>query len=442
MAFKTITLAALRKFERDLYLCYATRAFNYATLTVLLWDMVLTMQREVEVVWSARWTITKSLYLINRYVTPFFVIMHIWAFSGQSRGLSDTTCRVIYSVSSVAAIVTVSFVSLVVIIRLYAVYELSSRTFFLFLFYWFFTLLAFGGLTIPALWNRLDRMRYNPAFNVCIFKFSPTFWTILLPVVIEHGILFIFLIKNAMNTPKSCQSAALATVYRGGVLFYGFTFSILLSAMITWRFFGSLSSTAFTVGLFLTMATTRLLLHIKPPRKRTGPSSGSRSQMDIGPGVDHSGIIGDNALPFTFTSKLSEPPVAYRISDSTRTVPRSGIVQRFVEERNHSPSSSISSFSSSSKNNQFRILNLGRRSVQVEQTLIRQRAWWLFGTEYVPVETRVIIDRQYEEELADGATTKMDNRLTVSEDRSVLGSSYKYSRGISVSRLGWFDHWL
>ncbi|KAL0575100.1 hypothetical protein V5O48_006876, partial [Marasmius crinis-equi] len=58
---------------------------------MLLYDYLLTFSEEVELIWKARWTIPKVLFLIMRYCVPAALLIHIHQFSGISdAGLSDT----------------------------------------------------------------------------------------------------------------------------------------------------------------------------------------------------------------------------------------------------------------------------------------------------------------------------------------------------------------
>ncbi|KAG8812652.1 hypothetical protein FRC17_001915 [Serendipita sp. 399] len=220
------------------------------------------------------------------------------------------------------------------------------------------------------------------------------------------------------------------------------------------------------------MATTRLLLHLKLRKRPRNPGD---SQREVHP----SQLKLADVPTMPFTPAPSEPRPVYKTpitgvktphsqvegdhpfnasitNDARPVIPPSTtetIQQKFIKGKTNYPShstsfslSSSASFSSTSRltqNDPFRIHNLGRGSVQVEQTFIRQRAWWLFGSEYIPLETRVFINRQYGRDGIDGEKTMGGDGYAPSEDKSVLSSSRRhYERGISVSRLGWFDHWL
>lgn len=101
--------------------------------------------------------------------------------------------------------------------RLYALYQLSSRVFYGLIALWSLTLLAVGMLLIFNFWLNLNRtwstdavkytnfaaeLVYTPSVNICVTTVQATAWTLWLPSVIEHGTLCLFLIFNAMSTPR------------------------------------------------------------------------------------------------------------------------------------------------------------------------------------------------------------------------------------------------
>lgn len=43
------------------------RAFGFASLTLLLWEHLITLPDEIQLIWPSRWTSVKALFLISRY---------------------------------------------------------------------------------------------------------------------------------------------------------------------------------------------------------------------------------------------------------------------------------------------------------------------------------------------------------------------------------------
>jgi len=392
----------LVKLENAVSATYTIRAANAAALTLFLWDVLLNLSREIPIVWTTRLTVIKVLYLVNRYVAPLSMAVHIWTFSGLSSGLSDSRCRIIYSIASLAELLCISFVSLVIAIRLYAVYELSSRALYIFIAFWFIIFVSVSALTVPNLWLRLNSMRYVPVFNVCALNISSTFWTQLLPKVIEHGVLCIFLIYNAMSTPRSSQTAMVAMLYRGGIVYYAFTFVVLMSTMMAWRFGSTLyiGMTAFTTGLFLTMSASHLLLNMGSQK-----NPGWEEETDTMPLNTYPS---NQEVPFVKMLRY------HRSQTSTPTLTNDAFkygTQAFDSVRSRS----------SSRASTLHSMHSEGTTIRVQETYVRKRAWWLLGAEYgaPAVERRVIIDRFMDLETPEYVV-----------------------QGVKISRLGKFDSWL
>uniref|UniRef100_A0A0W0ETA0 DUF6533 domain-containing protein n=1 Tax=Moniliophthora roreri TaxID=221103 RepID=A0A0W0ETA0_MONRR len=55
----------------------ALRYISAAGLVMLLYDHLLCFDDEVALIWKARWTIPKTLYLLLRYVVPICIAIHL-----------------------------------------------------------------------------------------------------------------------------------------------------------------------------------------------------------------------------------------------------------------------------------------------------------------------------------------------------------------------------
>jgi len=65
--------------ERMMFLINAdttVRYLLYSALGLMLWDHMLTFQTEVQLVWRARWTVIKALFLFNRYITSVVIAVN------------------------------------------------------------------------------------------------------------------------------------------------------------------------------------------------------------------------------------------------------------------------------------------------------------------------------------------------------------------------------
>jgi hypothetical protein len=203
----------------------------------------------------------------------------------MSNTINHQVCRVIYSIASVAEVLCMSFISLIIVLRsvLSAQYQHLAPTVAQIVFYVptlqsdfihhglilasndissgrfddpkhmdAFGLYVVFGL-ICGIFAQCPRtaIKYLRKTNICAWKLTPTMWTQWLPKVVDHGLFCIFLFFNAMSTPRlviftsrntvahwvhsSSQTAMLAILYRDGILYYSFTFIILLMTLLVSR---------------------------------------------------------------------------------------------------------------------------------------------------------------------------------------------------------------
>lgn len=366
------------------------RSFNCVTLTLLLWDMVLTIRTEIAVVWTARLSVVKTLFLLNRYLTPAVVILHLWTFSGVASGLNTPICRVIYSIAAVAEFISIAIVSLVIILRLYSLYELSHRAFYGILVFWSIMLMSAAALLITNFWLDLNKLVYSRSLNICVADLQEKLWTQWLPSLADHGFLAAFLTINAMSTPRPAQTRILAVIYRDGILYNVFAVIVLLATILIWRFTGPVYSVLalFSPGIFLAMASSHFLLSMK--------TCDSIQQIS-------------NSQP---------PPTSYRMSPlNFKHMAHDSYYRDDVTSDSVCSTSNGGHVTSGTSEN----MHGDGRSVRMQTTFLKKRAWWLFGATYERVVTDTLI------EVA---------------PRNDLGENGMPMARLQVSRLGRYDQWV
>lgn len=58
---------------------HIVRYLLYSALTAMVWDHILTFRREVKYIWRAQWTVSKALFIFNRYVTATIIAGNAWS---------------------------------------------------------------------------------------------------------------------------------------------------------------------------------------------------------------------------------------------------------------------------------------------------------------------------------------------------------------------------
>lgn len=107
------------------------RACQYVSavgLVILLWDHFLTVHDEVELVWRARLSFPKLLFLFNRYVVPACLIILTYATSGFSDDiLSDSFCQTWFGVGIVVGMVSIGTSNFLILLRLWVLWDRKTR---------------------------------------------------------------------------------------------------------------------------------------------------------------------------------------------------------------------------------------------------------------------------------------------------------------------------
>ncbi|KAG1797257.1 hypothetical protein EV424DRAFT_96840 [Suillus variegatus] len=93
---------------------------------VVVYDWVLTLGQEIELIWRQRWTLMTVLYLTIRYIgIPYSVVCLLRSMPSVS--LTDAVSTIAYYVSDVTNVAVTAMLGVIMIARLYAMYQGSRR---------------------------------------------------------------------------------------------------------------------------------------------------------------------------------------------------------------------------------------------------------------------------------------------------------------------------
>jgi hypothetical protein len=83
----TTSMDVEKELDDILYLS-ATRYSSLAAVVVLVYDYILCLADEADLIWDGRWNRGKIIYLLNRYVPTVNMLIHIHTFLNHSLSLS------------------------------------------------------------------------------------------------------------------------------------------------------------------------------------------------------------------------------------------------------------------------------------------------------------------------------------------------------------------
>ncbi|KAG1786229.1 uncharacterized protein HD556DRAFT_1531150 [Suillus plorans] len=120
--------------------------WGVAAGVVVVYDWVLTLRQEIELIWRQRWSLMTVLYLTIRYIgIPFSVINLLPIMPSVS--LTDAVSTITYYTESVINLVVTAMLGVIMIARLYAMYH-GSRKMLIFLVIIFLAVIITCGVIL------------------------------------------------------------------------------------------------------------------------------------------------------------------------------------------------------------------------------------------------------------------------------------------------------
>ncbi|KAG2358369.1 hypothetical protein BDR07DRAFT_1523984 [Suillus spraguei] len=102
--------------------------WSIAASVVLVYDWVLTLGQEIELIWRQRWSLMTVLYLVIRYIGIPITVMN--ALENMSLILmTDERCNIMNYIRNETAVVVTAMLGVIMIARLHAMYQRSTMMF-------------------------------------------------------------------------------------------------------------------------------------------------------------------------------------------------------------------------------------------------------------------------------------------------------------------------
>ncbi|KAG1782189.1 hypothetical protein EV702DRAFT_512201 [Suillus placidus] len=105
----------------------ASQYFSAAGLVILLWDHFLTVHDEVELIWRARWSLPKLLFLFNRYVVPACLIIFTDQWVLRRHFFRFGICQTWFGVGIVVGMVSIGTSNFLILLRLWVLWDRKTR---------------------------------------------------------------------------------------------------------------------------------------------------------------------------------------------------------------------------------------------------------------------------------------------------------------------------
>ncbi|KAG7089069.1 hypothetical protein E1B28_010779 [Marasmius oreades] len=195
--------------------------------TLLVYDVIINLPLEIELVWKRKWSYLTVLYILQRYI-PFFDTAGVTLHHHFGTNLSPHTCTLDYSIAAWSYVVGIVLSEILLTLRVWAVWERSTPVAIGLVVY-------FLACWVPCyvfLAQFLSAMEFAvlpfPNFRGCFISGGSHVlylcWVLLM--VYDTGTLIMILIPGISAYRRGGRSELVKTVYRDGVVYYALIFLI------------------------------------------------------------------------------------------------------------------------------------------------------------------------------------------------------------------------
>ncbi|KAJ7629886.1 hypothetical protein B0H17DRAFT_1109392 [Mycena rosella] len=211
------TLTAQQALEIEI-----TRYVNAAAFVILLYDHLLSLGSEINLIWTAKFTSAKAMFLFIRYMVPCALALYTVQLSGLSHiMLNDLFCRCWMGFAAFMGWTTVAISNFLILLRLWVIWDRNRKLV-------IYTSLCYlvaqiMGLVAAALlvWRMNISLYWNDLAGMCGFKEpQPPVAILWAPGTAFEVVLFGITWWNALTQPRSSNAPLAAAIYHDGFLYF------------------------------------------------------------------------------------------------------------------------------------------------------------------------------------------------------------------------------
>ncbi|KZP26294.1 hypothetical protein FIBSPDRAFT_949474 [Athelia psychrophila] len=278
---------------QDVSEIFTTRLMGCVSLTILIWDHVLTFPDEVKYIWKGGKGPLVWLFFINRYLTPLGFIINIVAYNLQSWSAEPLQtdgwfsqicyrCARYVRYEGAMTVIGIEIVALMMLLRIRAIYSKVWQATAVVAF----VLFAETATNVYLLMNAVA-VPHSSGVHSCSMIFDPntngglTSASAWLPLLYDTIILGLTLHRTMPAIRHKEAGQIIRTILRDGLIYYSVIFmvTLVLTIMIAAAPAGLKNVTA-QLELLLTVAMmSRITLHLK--REGQSPDDKETSTLEV-----------------------------------------------------------------------------------------------------------------------------------------------------------------
>jgi len=252
---------------------FASRYITAIGYVILLWDTIITLPREIELVWKAPFSLAKTAYLLNHYASIAFLTLLLSAFSGVS-GIEPSSqfCLSATSVGLAGGVISLGVGNYLVLLQVWQLWDQKASIRLILTCGWaisYCTTLLIACLVI----SKIPELVYPvPGFDICGLRSIPDamkgIWAS--PIVFEV-LVFSFTVLNGIDRPRRSHESLTKSLHQDGILYFvSLSVFRIFNLVITTRAPTALvSAGSCLIWEFNVVLLNRLILNQKVPLPET-----------------------------------------------------------------------------------------------------------------------------------------------------------------------------
>lgn len=284
--------SAIAQLVRGLHDVQDTRHAQLASCCIVVFDHLITLDSEVDLIWRSSWSFGKLLFIINRYYTLACVIFNNYVLFSSS--LTDHFCLDFFRWQGWTGLIACMIAEIILQMRLYALYSLNSKILALMIIS--FTAAStvsalIMGKVLKSIAALAKPVQYLENFVFC----SPTnvstkFYTFWIPILLNECLLCILVLIRGFQTFRSGETIfqtgrhLVSILIRDSVFYFIIITSTYLTCLLVWL---NARTTLLEVPIGFSVAmscvlTNRIILNVREANKEMNRLSTPACQVTIG----------------------------------------------------------------------------------------------------------------------------------------------------------------
>jgi len=280
-----------------------------AGFCLLLYDMAITLDIEINLVWPAPFSLVKVLFLFNRYVVPGVYIWNVYMLSGTITSVpGNSYCFNFFAFNLAMQAITSNGVgATLILLRVYALYDRNKRILTLLVTLLLAELGITLGVSMYASVVLRDEMVFEPMFGTCaLLAHLSWLWVVFLPMIIFDVTVFVLILWKTWEHVRTTgmQKSLLSQMLYDGVAYFAV---MLAGESLNVAAFSSFPATLYLVGMQImwslnTTMVSRIYLTLRDTAARPqdwSDLSAFKSTIPSAPISNRPAAAGDESFGYT-----------------------------------------------------------------------------------------------------------------------------------------------